>query len=161
MNRKQYNIAVDFYSERIFRYAFKWTKNEEFSKDVVQEIFEKLWNNKNKIDNNKIKPWLFKVAHNLLVNHSKKKKMISKENILYKEPFFKDNKYELQDLIEVSLNTLPTIQKSILLLRDLEGYEYKEIGEILNLSESQVKVYLFRARKKIKNYLKDLAILIT
>lgn len=160
MNRKQYNSAVSEYSERVFRYAFKWTKNEEYSKDIVQEVFEKLWNNRKKIENTKVKSWLFTTAHNQLVNFSKKKKMVSREDLVYNEPSFKDNKYELQDLIEVALNTLPTVQKSILLLRDSEGYDYKEIGDILKLSESQVKVYLFRARKKVKSYLKDLAVLV-
>ena len=103
---------------------------------------------------------MFTTAHNLLVNYSKKKKLISTEDLVYKEPAFNENQYELQDLLEVALNILPTVQKSILLLRDSEGYDYKEIGEILNLNESQVKVYLFRARKKVKNYLKDLTVLI-
>ncbi len=160
MNRKQYNIVVREYSERIFRYAFKWSKNEEFSKDIVQEAFEKLWNNRKKVEFKKAKSWLFTTAHNLLVNYSKKKKMISREDLVYQEPSIRDNKYELQDLIEVALNTLPDIQRSILLLRDSEGYDYKEIGNVLNLNESQVKVYLLRARKKVKNYLKDLAVLV-
>mgnify|MGYP002712049034 CR=1 FL=1 len=160
MNRKQYNSAVNEFSERVFRYAFKWTKNEELSKDIVQEIFEKLWNNRKKVEASKVKSWLFTTTHNHLVNNSKKKKMVSREDLIFQEPCFKDNKYELQDLIEVALNTLPSVQKSILLLRDSEGYDYKEIGDILKLNESQVKVYLFRARKKIKNYLKDLAVLV-
>lgn len=160
MNRKNYNIAVNEYSERVFRYAFKWTKSEDFSKDIVQEVFERLWKNRKKVEELKVKSWLFTTAHNLLVNYSKKKKLISTEDLVYKEPSTNENKYELQDLLEVTLNTLPTIQKSILLLRDSEGYDYKEIGEVLNLNESQVKVYLFRARKKVKNYLKDLTVLI-
>lgn len=160
MNRKNYNIAVNDYSERIFRYAFKWTKSEDLSKDIVQEVFERLWKNRKKVEELKVKSWLFTTAHNLLVNFSKKKKLISTEDLVYKEPYFNENKYELQDLLEVALSTLPTIQKSILLLRDSEGYDYKEIGDVLNLNESQVKVYLFRARKKVKNYLKDLTVLI-
>jgi RNA polymerase sigma-70 factor (ECF subfamily) len=55
---------------------------------------------------------------------------------------------------------LPPIQKSIILLRDLEGYSYEEIGDILQLSSSQVKVYLFRARNKIKKQLKGLTELV-
>ena len=57
------------------------------------------------------------------------------------------------------MEKLTNLQKSIILLRDLEGYNYKEIGIMLNLNESQVKVYLFRARKKIKDQIKDLSIL--
>jgi len=68
--------------------------------------------------------------------------------------------FEMKEIIEKSLSQLPPVQKSIILLRDLEGYNYKEIGEILDLSEAQVKVYLFRARNKIKKQLKDLTLLI-
>jgi RNA polymerase sigma-70 factor (ECF subfamily) len=55
---------------------------------------------------------------------------------------------------------LPPVQKSVILLRDLEGYSYEEIGKILELSDSQVKVYLFRARNKIKKQLKGLVELV-
>ena len=160
MNRRNYNIAVNEYSERIFRYAYKWTKSEPTSKDIVQEVFEKLWKNRKKVEVEKVKSWLFTTAHNLLVNYSKKKKMLSREDLIYTEPSVFENRYELKDLLEVALSTLSTTQKSILLLRDSEGYDYKEIGEILKLNESQVKVYLFRARKKVKKYLKDLTVLV-
>ena len=54
------------------------------------------------------------------------------------------------------MEKLPEVQKSAILLRDYEGYSYKEIGEILELQESQVKVYIFRARKFLQNYLKSI-----
>ena len=59
-------------------------------------------------------------------------------------------------MVERIVNILPPIQKSIILLRDIEGYSYGDIGQILDLSPSQVKVYLFRARMKIKKQLKGL-----
>ena len=70
----------------------------------------------------------------------------------------KDDKhdFELKEIIDKALKNLPEQQKTILLLRDMEGYNYQEIGEILNLNESQVKVYLFRARQKMKDQIKDL-----
>ena len=55
--------------------------------------------------------------------------------------------------LEKALNKLPEIQKSVVLLRDYEGYSYEEIGEICGLKESQVKVYIFRARTFLKNYI--------
>ena len=66
------------------------------------------------------------------------------------------NSFESNQVVDRAVSILPPIQKSIILLRDLEGYSYKEIGDMLQLSDSQVKVYLFRARKKIKNQLKGL-----
>jgi RNA polymerase sigma factor (sigma-70 family) len=55
---------------------------------------------------------------------------------------------------------LPDMQKTVLLLRDYEGYDYAEIGKITNLSESQVKVYIFRARKEMKKYLVSIDLII-
>lgn len=74
-------------------------------------------------------------------------------------PVESKNRFELKEIIDLAMQKLPELQKSILLLRDLEGYNYKEIGEMLNLNESQVKVYLFRARKKVKDQIKDLSII--
>ena len=67
-----------------------------------------------------------------------------------------DSHFESMQLVERVVNILPPIQKSIILLRDIEGYSYDDIGQILDLSPSQVKVYLFRARMKIKKQLKGL-----
>ena len=63
---------------------------------------------------------------------------------------------DLKSVLAHSLELLSDVQKSILLLRDYEGHSYDEIAEILQISESQVKVYLFRARQKMKEYLKDI-----
>jgi len=69
-----------------------------------------------------------------------------------------DHSFENKEIIDLALSLLPPMQKSIVLLRDLEGYAYDEIGEILEISDSQVKVYLYRARKKMKKQLKDLTL---
>jgi len=69
-----------------------------------------------------------------------------------------DKSFEHKQIIERVISGLPPIQKSIILLRDLEGYSYDEIGEILKLSSSQVKVYLFRARNKVRKQLIQLKI---
>ena len=76
----------------------------------------------------------------------------------YDEPSVTNDNYGLKELINKSLDKLPNIQKTIILLRDLEGYSYKEIGEMLKLNEPQVKVYLFRARKMMKNQLTELKV---
>jgi len=99
---------------------------------------------------------MFRTGHNGLINFSNryKKTVYDTENI--PERGRVDSRYETKELIDKVLNQLPPIQKSIVLLRDLEGYSYQEIGDILDISESQVKVYLFRARKKMQKQLKGL-----
>jgi len=62
----------------------------------------------------------------------------------------------LKELLKEAVNRLPEIQKSVILLRDYEGYSYEEIGEITGLNESQVKVYIYRARLFLKEYIGSL-----
>lgn len=111
----------------------------------------KLWENRNKVDPAKVKSWLFTVAHNAMLNFLKKdKRTDSLENHPLREPSYEEKRFELQELIDKALATLPAVQRSLILLRDLEGYSYQDIAEMLDLSETQVKVYLFRARSRIK-----------
>ena len=156
MNTKEYNKAVKLYSGRLFRFAVKTLKSQDDANDIVQDCFMKLWENKNKIGFEKSKPWLFTTAYNGSLNKIKKQSRSQSLNgTTYDEPSVANNTYGLKELINKSLDRLPNIQKSIILLRDLEGYSYKEIGEMLKLNEPQVKVYLFRGRKTMKNQLTE------
>jgi len=138
----------------------RFLRNKDDARDIIQDSFEKLWLNCEKVEVTKAKSWLFTCTYNAMINFSyRRQRMISVANnelpeqgVLYHSPF------ESQQVIDQAVSILPPIQKSIILLRDLEGYAYEEIGEILNLSPSQVKVYLFRARSKVKNQLKHLNI---
>ena len=67
---------------------------------------------------------------------------------------------DLKQVLNAGLEQLPEIQKSVLLLRDYEGYDYAEIGNITGLNESQVKVYIFRARTFLKNYIGKMEVVI-
>jgi RNA polymerase sigma-70 factor, ECF subfamily len=155
---QEYNQAVKDYTRNIFRFLHKSLRDEEAVNDIVQDCFLKLWQHRETIDPAKIKPWLFTVAHNAMLNYIK----ASARKVQFNEShdtigIYQKHEFDTKALIDRVLNDLPSLQKSILLLRDLEGYEYKEIGEILELSESQVKVYLFRARQKVKDAIKELA----
>jgi RNA polymerase sigma factor (sigma-70 family) len=155
----QYNDAVKGYAKNIFRFVFKNLKNKEAAEDLVQDCYLKLWQNRQNVDSTKIKSWLFSVAHNAMINHIKAeagKTSLDTTEVSYlsteraPEP-------DLKDLVERSLQELPPLQRAVILLRDYEGYNYKEIGEILQLNEPQVKVYLFRGRQRMKNSIKTLS----
>jgi RNA polymerase sigma-70 factor (ECF subfamily) len=68
--------------------------------------------------------------------------------------------FDLKAVLNEALDRLPEIQKTVVLLRDYEGYNYAEIAEITTLSESQVKVYIFRARQTLKEYIKRLELVV-
>lgn len=162
MKRREYNIAVDQHAQNLFGYAFKFLRNREDANDIVQDVFEKLWINRKKVQIEASKSWMFRTAHNAMINFSKKHSRMELSNEIIDEDRTLSlfNKYESQEVVDRAVSILPPTQKSIILLRDLQGYSYKEIGDILSLSESQVKVYLFRARKKIKNQLKGMVELV-
>jgi len=156
LNRLEYNIAVRKHSSNLYGFVFSFLRNSEDTQDIVQDVFEKLWINRKKVEMEKSKAWLFRTGYNALINFAKRKQRIVYDETMIPERGVENNNYEYKDLVELSLSLLPPIQKSIILLRDLEGYTYEEIGEILEISDSQVKVYLYRARKKIKKQLSDL-----
>jgi RNA polymerase sigma-70 factor (ECF subfamily) len=153
----EYNQAVREYTRSIFRFLYKSLRDEEAVNDLVQDCYLKLWQHRESIHPQKIKAWLFSVAHHAMLTYVQQaSRKVKLEENGHVPVVFPKNEFDTKAVVEKALNELPPLQKSILLLRDMEGYDYKEIGEILELSESQVKVYLFRARQKVKNYIKEL-----
>jgi RNA polymerase sigma-70 factor (ECF subfamily) len=69
------------------------------------------------------------------------------------EKIYEQGYSDLQEILNMAVDKLPEVQKSVLLLRDYEGYSYREIGDITGLSEAQVKVYIYRSRVFLKNYI--------
>ena len=154
MNEIEFNSCVDDYSDSLYRFILKISKNKEDAKDIVQTAFEKLWIHRNKVELLKAKSYLFTVAYHLMIDQLRKEaKMVQTdnfdENLNAATPAHSDLK---QILLKAIYNLNPT-QKALILLKDYEGYAYKEIGEIMQLSETQVKVYLHRARLILKNKL--------
>ena len=155
MKKHEYNFVIDELSAQLYRYAFHFLRNQEDAKDIIQDVFEKMWLNRKTIDLETVKPWLYRCTHNAMVNFIAKKSrtsyMSNQELPQVTTPF--DSSFESMQIVDRMVSILPPTQKSIILLRDIEGYTYKDIGLILDLSASQVKVYLFRARMKIKKQL--------
>ena len=162
MKRQEYNIAVSTHSGKLYGFALKFLRNSEDAQDIVQDVFEKLWINRKKVEAEKAKAWMFTTAHNAMINFVMKKQrmILPGDDLIPETAKMERSVFESKQVVDRAVSILPPVQKSIILLRDLEGYTYDEIGDILELSPSQVKVYLFRARNKIKKQLKGLTQLV-
>ncbi len=154
MTEKEYNQCVNQYADNVFRFIVKNLRHEEDARDVVQTAFEKMWVNRAEVDNAKAKSYLFTVAYHQMIDHIRKVKRIKlkddfkEDTLVYDRPISNTKK-----VLEEALSRLSETQRSLVLLKDYEGYSYEEIGKITGLNESQVKVYLHRARIQLKNYL--------
>jgi RNA polymerase sigma-70 factor (ECF subfamily) len=141
------------YADGLYRFVLKNCKDSCDAEDVIQDVFTKLWEKHTTVDFSKAKSYLFTAAYRTMLDKIKKNKPFSIEQVNYVEPNHNQQYSDINEVIENALELLPEIQKAVITLRDYEGYNYDEIGEILGLSESQVKVYIFRGRKALKEYL--------
>jgi RNA polymerase sigma-70 factor (ECF subfamily) len=154
MTEREYNECVNTYADNVYRFIVKNLRHEEDARDVVQTAFEKMWRNREEVDATRAKSYLFTVAYHQMIDHIRKVKRVA-----LKEEFNEGMKVQdrpvnnIKKVLEEALSRLSETQRSLVLLKDYEGYSYEEIGRITALSESQVKVYLHRARVQLKEYL--------
>ncbi|MDA3892922.1 MAG: RNA polymerase sigma factor [Salinivirgaceae bacterium] len=154
MNIEEYNKAVDMHSDGVYRFILKNIRNDEKAKDIVQDTFVKLWVNAGDVNYQKVKSYIFTAAYHTMIDVIRKEKRMTDFENVNEEKYSHSKQYtDLSDILNEALKQLNDVQRSVIMLRDYEGYSYQEIGEITGLSESQVKVYIFRARVTLKNYI--------
>jgi RNA polymerase sigma-70 factor (ECF subfamily) len=154
MTEREYNQCVNQYADNVYRFIVKNLRHEEDAKDIVQTAFEKLWRNREIVENDKSKSYLFTVAYNQMIDHIRKAKRITlKEDFNEETRIVHQTHSNTKKTLMEALNRLNETQRSLVMLKDYEGYNYEQIGEIMGLNESQVKVYLHRARLSLRNYL--------
>lgn len=154
MTVSEYNQCVELYADNLFRFLLKNIKDEEKAKDLVQDTFEKLWRKVETVDFTKSKSYLFTTGYHTMIDRIRReKKQGDFEEVDQSKLATAEHYSDLSEILHDALNRLPEVQRSVILLRDYEGYSYQEIGEITRLSESQVKVYIYRGRVAMKKFL--------
>lgn len=149
---------------KLYRFAIKLLKSEEDAKDVVQEVLIKVWNKRGELGHLKsFEAWCMTVTRNLSLDKLKSKHNRSGS---FPEGFeVAERRKDPLESLEINdamkqvnqfIQELPEKQKQIIMLRDIEGFTYNEISDILEIDINQVKVNLFRARKAIKENLLNL-----
>lgn len=154
MTVKDYNQAIESFSDGIFRFILKNIRDEERAKDIVQDTFEKLWSKLSDVDGKKVKSYLFSTAYHTMIDIIRKESRSTDFEEVSVEEYSHSEQYsDLNEILQQALTKLPDDQRSVIMLRDYEGYSYHEISKITGLSESQVKVYIYRGRLFLKKYI--------
>lgn len=157
MTLAEYNSAVDMHADGIYRFALKHMRDPDHAKDVVQESFARLWMKVDQVEATKVKSYLFTTAHHVMIDDVRKGSRSTRMEEHHEDiRSTHQDQPDLKEVLERGLATLPPIQRSVVLLRDLEGYSYEEIAELTDLNLAQVKVYIYRGRTALKEYIGQL-----
>ncbi len=151
MTEKEYNLCINNFADNVFRFLVKNTKDRDLAEDILQDTFMKLWEKRKNVDFQKAKSYIFTASYHNMINNIKYSAL---KNNVHPQGSHSFNEYnDLQEVLSEALDKLSQIQKACVLLRDYEGYAYNEIGEVLSLSQEQVKINIFRARVRLKEYI--------
>lgn len=154
MTEREYNQCVNLYADNVYRFILKNLRHEEDAKDIVQGAFEKMWINRQQVDNDRCKSYLFTIAYHQMIDHIRKnKRVILRDEFNEAAKITNKAEHDTKRVLHDALSKLNETQRSLVLLKDYEGYSYEEIGKITGLNESQVKVYLHRARLLLREYI--------
>ena len=151
MEPGEYNNCVAEISDALFRFALKSAGNRDDAHDIVQGAFEVLWQKKKDVERAKAKAFLFQVAYRQGIDIYRKKSRVKVGDV--PEQTVQPAHADLKKTLDTALSLLDEQGRALILLRDYEGYNYDEIGKITGQTEAQVKVYVHRARKALKEYL--------
>jgi len=160
MNQKVFLNTVMPFKDKVFRLAKRLLVSQDEAEDATQELYLKLWKNKNKLSNYRnIEAFAMTMTKNYCLDRLKSKQA---SNLSLIHSNYKENNISLQKKIELQdsikkvhelIAELPEQQKMVIQLRDIEGYEYKEIEEMLQMKPTAIRVALSRARKIIREQL--------
>ena len=157
MSEREYNNCVEEFADKVFRFFVKNLHDTFSAEDLTQDVLETLWKNHSNVDFSKAKAYIFVSAHNTMVNFwdKERKTLEIKKNLSLDKEVYTEKTFENRDLTDRILESLEQSTKECLILRDLYGFSYKEISEITNITQANVKTKIFRARIKLKELLTE------
>lgn len=154
MTVKDYNRSVEDFSDSVYRFILGNIKDEDRADDIVQDTWEKLWRNLAEIEYPVVRTWPFRTAYRTMIDIIRKESRMTRIEESDYQDFLSETQYsDLNEILHLALDRLPEHQRSLVLLRDYEGYSYREISEISGMTEAQVKINLYRGRVALRNFI--------
>ncbi|MCF6351005.1 MAG: sigma-70 family RNA polymerase sigma factor [Flavobacteriaceae bacterium] len=160
MNQSQFLALIMPFKDKLYRLALRYLISKDAAEDAIQEVVLKLWKNKEKLNTYKnVEAFAMTMTKNYCLDILKAKNTTNLKLVHnnYKDKNISlDKQIELTDTISIVqklLNELPEKQRIIMQLRDIEQYSFEEIGKILEIRQTAIRVSLSRARKTIRENL--------
>ena len=155
---RRFRKWVEDYQDQAWTLARYILRDASEAEDVCQESFMKLWHNMDKIDENKVKPWLMKVLRHGCLDRLRRRKPVADFQGLAEAdsapgPMEGLEHNDTGRHLKAAIEGLQEPYRSLVVLRDVQQHSYAEVAGTLDLSMSQVKVYLHRARKQLREEL--------
>ncbi len=161
--KEEFEIAYENYKNMVYTYLYHLSYDHFLAEDISQEVFLKVYSGiKHFRGESSLKTWILKIARNTYINHTRKAKEktspLSEAEAVesLENPENEAINSERAATIIKALKQLPEDYRTIIILRDHQGFTYDEIGKIMDFSASNVKITLFRARKKFKQIFSEL-----
>lgn len=157
---RRYHQWVKDYQDQAWTLARYLLRDAQEAEDATQDAFVKLWHHQHEIDPEKIKPWLMKVTRNGCLDRLRRRR----DNVEFNEghmagdvngPMQDVATHELGGWLRRAIEGLKEPYRSLVVLRDVHQHSYEEVAGMLELSLAQVKVYLHRARKELREQLAE------
>ena len=158
-----FRVLYDNYKDKLYFFCLKYVKSEELARDILQETFIKIWNIRDKLDDNQnFDAFIFKLIKNSLVNYLKSEKIRRKhENEVLKEHLMVTNETEdyvvyndYNRLLAEAINAMPLKRKEVYILSRYSGLSYDEIAQNLNISPNTVEIHIGKALRDIRSFIK-------
>jgi len=160
MNLEEFKIQVYPLKNKLYRFAKRMVESAEEAEDIVQEVFIRLWNRRERLDEYRSVEALAMVTTKNMCLDKLKAKRFPVESMdnhrIFLENMPMETKADHSELIQgiyQAMQSLPEQQRMIMHLRDVEGYEFEEIAGIVEMNENAIRVALSRARKRIRELL--------
>ncbi len=155
----EYRRAVEQYGQKVYAFACHSLRSRQDADDITQEVLVKLWRHWRKVDPDKIMAWLMRVTRNAVVDHIRKRQLAESRRDDRIEPDARAggedhgesrDRERLREVLLGSIRALDEPFRSLLIMRDIQGMSYADMQGALGMSESKVKVYLHRGRRKLR-----------
>jgi RNA polymerase sigma-70 factor (ECF subfamily) len=160
MNLQEFQKSVYPLKDKIFRFSRRMLERTEEAEDIVQEVFIRMWNRRDKLDEYRsVEALAMITAKNLCLDKLRSRKFAVEsldEKVSYIDRIPGETRADHSDLlhgIHQAIRQLPHLQQMVIHLRDIEEYEFEQIAEMLEMNENAVRVNLSRARKRVRELL--------